>query len=130
MQKLLTLLALLFSLSTVSLAQTEHNDPIHLAIKSGNSREISKHFDSSISLKILNKEDVYSKSQAEIILKDFFAKNQIKNYNSKHSGASKNGAQYIIGQIITPNQNFRTYYFIKKIGESSLIQEFKIENEN
>ena len=129
-QKLLALLFSMFILPNISMAQTDLNDAITNAIKSGNIKEISKYFDSSISLKILDVEDIYSKAQAEIILKDFLVKNPVKNYSSKHSGTSKNGSQYIIGQMNAGNKNFRTYYFIKKSAEKTLIQELKIENEN
>ena len=80
MQKLILIITTLIITSFNSMAQNDGIDVISVAIKSGNAKEISKHFDSSISLKILNKEDVYSKAQAEIIIKDFIMKNPIKNY--------------------------------------------------
>ena len=43
-------------------------------LKSSNSREVSKHFASTVEMIILNEEGVYSKVQAEIILKDFLSK--------------------------------------------------------
>ena len=82
MQKLILIITTLLITSFNSMAQNNGIDVISVAIKSGNAKEISKHFDSSISLKILNKEDVYSKAQAEIIIKDFIMKNPIKNYIS------------------------------------------------
>lgn len=108
-------------------AQTEEN--IAAALKAGNSKEIAKHFGTNVNLKILNQEDIYSKNQAEMILKDFFTKNPVKNYTAKHNGTSKNGAQYTIGTLSTSNGNFRTYYFIKKNPDGVQIQEFRIENE-
>ena len=47
---------------------------IILAIKSGNSKELARYFNTSIEIAILENEDVYSKAQAELIIKDFFAK--------------------------------------------------------
>jgi hypothetical protein len=41
------------------------------AIKQGNAQLIAKNFNDKIDLKILDKEDVYSKAQAELVLKDF-----------------------------------------------------------
>lgn len=111
-------------------SQTDNSEGITTALKSGNAKEISKYFNSTINLKILTKEDVYSKAQAEIILKDFFSKNTPKGYTAKHTGTSKNGAQYTIGQLSTSSGNFRTYYFVKKTGDTYLIQEFRIENED
>ncbi len=126
MKHLVSIIVLLLSFSGV-FAQTEEN--ITAALKTGNSKEIAKHFGSNVNLKILNQEDIYSKNQAEMILKDFFAKNPVKNYVAKHNGTSKNGAQYTIGTLSTSNGNFRTYYFIKKNPDGVQIQEFRIENE-
>ena len=110
-------------------AQTDNAEAISNALKTGNAKELTRYFSSSVNLKILNQEDVYSKAQAELIIKDFFAKNPPKTYTSKHNGTSKNGAQYTIGQITTSNGNYRTYYFLKKTGEALFIQEFRIETE-
>jgi hypothetical protein len=126
MKQIASILMLLLSFSGV-LAQTEEN--ISAALKSGNSKEIAKHFSANVNLKILNQDDIYSKNQAEMILKDFFTKNPVKNYTAKHNGTSKNGAQYTIGTLSTANGNFRTYYFIKKNPDGIQIQEFRIENE-
>ena len=114
---------------TTGVAQTDNSEAIVLALKTGNAKELSKYFSPSVNLKILTQEDVYSKAQAELIIKDFFTKNPPKSYVSKHNGTSKNGAQYTIGQITTANGNFRTYYFLKKTGEAFHIQEFRIETE-
>ena len=52
-------------------------DNIGNAIKSGSSKEVAKFFDSSVEITIQDKESVYSKVQAEMVLKDFFSKNSV-----------------------------------------------------
>jgi hypothetical protein len=126
MKHLATTFFLLISFS-VLFAQTEEN--ITAALKTGNSKEIAKYFGANVNLKILNQEDIYSKNQAELILKDFFTKNTVKNYIPKHNGTSKNGSQYTIGVLSTNNGNFRVYYFLKKNTDGIQIQEFRIEVE-
>lgn len=126
MRHIASIVLLILTLS-VSFAQTEEN--IAVALKAGNSKDIAKHFGANVNLKIINQEDIYSKNQAEMILKDFFAKNPVKNYIAKHNGTSKNGAQYTIGTLNTVNGNFRIYYFIKKNSDGIQIQEFRIENQ-
>jgi hypothetical protein len=128
MKKTLILLLLLVAGYQIS-AQTPNTEAISNALKTGNAKELSAFFGSNVELKILNKEDVYSKTQAEIILKDFFLKNPPKSYSAVHNGTSKAGAQYTIGQLITANGTFRTYYFLKKQGETFLIQELRLEQE-
>jgi hypothetical protein len=125
----LTFLAVTLLTSAVSFGQTLNSEAIANAFKTGNAKELSRFFSPNIELKIMNKEDVYSKNQAEIILRDFFAKNQPKSYSAVHNGTSKAGAQYTIGQLITSTGTFRTYYFLKKTGDVFLIQELRLEQE-
>lgn len=105
-------------------------DDIGNAIKAGNSAAISEYFGSTIDLTILAKEDVYSKTQAQLILKDFFSKNTPKSFSILHKGTSKDGATYAIGSMLT-NQggSFRTYVYIKQIAGKNIIQEFRIEKQ-
>jgi hypothetical protein len=105
-------------------------DDIASAIRSGNPKNISKYFKESIDLKMIDQEDVYSKQQAEMILKDFFTKHPVKNYTVAHKSEPKNGSQYVIGTLETTNGKFRTYFLIKTSGAETLIQQFRIETEN
>ena len=112
-----------------SYAQTVNSSAHESALKSGNSRELSKYFNTTVNLKILNQESIYSKADAEKIVKDFFTKNPPKSYLAKHNGTSKNGAHYFISQITTANGVFRTYCLLKKSENAVLIHELKIELE-
>ncbi len=125
-KSILTLLVLSFSLFAF---KVDVIDDIASAIKSGNPKNISKYFIDHIDLKIVDKEDVYSKQQAEMILKDFFDKHSVKSYIVAHKSEAKNGSQYVIGTLETTKGKFRTYFLIKTTGDKMLIQQFKIENE-
>lgn len=99
------------------------------AMKVGNAIEISKHFNSSVELVILDKEDVYSKQQAEQILKNFFDKNKTKNFTLLHQGG-KEGAQYAIGNLETVSgKTYRVYFLVKESGGKPLIHQMRIEEE-
>jgi len=103
---------------------------IAAAIKSGNSKSLAEYFDNTVELKVLNKEGAYSKSQAEAIVKDFFAKNPPKNFIFKFDGPSGgNGAHYAIGTLTTDSGKFRTYVYMKKKADKFYIQELSFENE-
>lgn len=105
-------------------------DDIAAAIRSGNPKNISKFFIENIDLKVIEQEDVYSKQQAEMILKDFFSKHLVKSFSVAHKSDVKNGSQYVIGNLETNNGKFRTYFLIKTTGGQTLIQQFRIETEN
>ena len=122
---------LLFIISFATFAFTiDVMDDIASAIRSGNPKNISRYFIENIDLKVIEQESVYSKQQAEMILKDFFSKHPVKAFTIAHKSAPKNGSQYVIGTLETTNGKFRTYFLIKTTGTETLIQQFRIETEN
>ena len=74
------------------------------ALKGGNSSELAKYFDSSVEVTIINTEAVYSKSQAEMVVKNFFSSNRPSAYKMVHNGDS-GGAKYQIGELSTSSVN-------------------------
>lgn len=104
-------------------------DDIALALKTGNSKELSKYFRPRVELKVGENEDIYSKAQAEMILKDFFDKNPPVDFSIKHRGASAKGLPYLIGYLYTSNAKYRTYILFKEEGEKLFIQEMKFDKE-
>ena len=105
-------------------------DDVSSAVKSGNAGNVAKFFSSTVDLKILDKEDVYSKAQAELILKDFLAKNTPKSFNLVHQGTSKEGAKYAIGTMTTTqNGTFRVYFLLKQASQKFYLQELHFEKE-
>lgn len=128
MKKILLSFILFFAFT--SLSATDISEEIAAAIRSGNSKNISKYFIDNVDLKVVEQEDVYSRQQAEMILKDFFTKNPVKSFSIIHKSAPKNGSQYIIGSLETSSGKFRVYFLIKSSGNETLIQQFRIETEN
>jgi hypothetical protein len=128
MKKLL--LSILFFSFFSSVFATDIPEEIAAAIRTGNSKNVSKYFIENIDLKVIEQEDVYSKQQAEMILKDFFLKHPVKSFAIIHKSAPKNGSQYIIGTLETTTSKFRIYFLIKSSGNETLIQQFRIESEN
>lgn len=122
---------IIFTASLLSLAfSIDIIEDIASAIRSGNPKAISTHFIDNIDLKVIDQEDVYSKAQAEMILKNFFSKHSVKTYTIAHKSVQKNGSQYVIGTLETLNGKFRVYFLVKTVGNQTLIQQFKIEPEN
>ena len=113
------LFSLLFSSGEVS-------DEIVAALKQGKSSELVKYFDDKVSIKLVNQEDVLSKSQAEANLKFFFEKHAVKNFSSKHVSSVNNNSQYITGTLETSNGKFRVSILIRH----NLVSQFRIENDN
>ncbi len=123
------ILILIVSISAFAFA-VDLIDGISTAIRSGNPKNISKYFIENIDLKVISQEDVYSKQQAEMILKDFFTKHPVKSFTVAHKSEPKGGSQYVIGTLETENGKFRIYFLIKTTGSNTLIQQFRIETES
>lgn len=96
------------------------------AIKSGNAAAVSKYFDNTVQITLPEKGNSYSKSQAEIVLHDFFATHAVQDFEILHKSDS-GGSQYCIGNLQTSNGTFRTTIFIKQKGDKELIQELRFE---
>ncbi|CAN5746194.1 hypothetical protein BH11BAC3_BH11BAC3_12520 [soil metagenome] len=102
-------------------------DDVIAAMKSGNSGQVSKYFDSSVEISMPDKSNSYSKSQAELVLKDFFQNNPVKGFEIIHKGENA-GSQYCIGTLLTKNGSFRTTIFMKQKGDAQVLQELRFEN--
>ncbi len=102
------------------------NEEVIAALKQGRSSELVKYFDEKVSIKLINQEDVLSKSQAEANLKYFFEKHPVKNFSSVHISTVNNSAQYITGNLETSNGLFRVSLLLRR----NLISQFRIENDN
>ena len=89
---LFTILCVL-SLHVVSHAQEPLQEVVQY-IRGGNVAGMSKYFDKMVGVNINNNQASYSSSQAEIILKDFFSKNVVKEFNVAQGGNSGTTSQY------------------------------------
>ena len=131
MQTLLSIFVFCSFLLPPSEILMDISDDVAAAIKTGNSGNVAKFFSTNVDLKILDKEDVYSKTQAELILKDFFAKNMVKSFTIIHKGTSKNGDQFAIGTYESNSgKKFRTYFLFKKEGSGLTIQQLRFETQD
>ena len=115
----------LFSVATI----LDPYEDIANAIRSGDAKSVSRYFSNSVDLTLIGQEDVYSKAQAEQILKDFFNKNTPRSFSIIHRGESKDGSKYAIGNLTTSNGNYRVYYYFKVSAGNVNIQELRFMKE-
>jgi hypothetical protein len=109
-------------------ARSEIPDALINAISKGNSAVLAGYFNSSLTLAILDKEDIYTSQQAELIMKDFFARNTPSSFTVLHKGA-KGGSQYAIGNLVTPGNVFRVTIYLKVKDDKSLIHQLRFEKD-
>ena len=97
------------------------------ALKTGNAAEISRYFDNTVEITLPEKTNSYSKSQGEVIIRDFFNNNTVKGFNIIHQGENA-GSQYCIGTLVTSTASFRTTIYMKQKGNKQILQEIRFEN--
>ncbi|MEA3318026.1 MAG: DUF4783 domain-containing protein [Bacteroidota bacterium] len=131
MKKILTIIVISFilmNLGSFSIAKEIPRD-ITIAFKVGNAKELARYFNNNIELVILDKEDVYSKAQAEQIIDNFFTDHFPKTFKIIHQGG-KDESQFAIGKLVTFNGTFRVYVLLKTKNEKAFIHQLRIEKEN
>lgn len=125
MKRLFTLAAVFFMLSSFS--KVLNIDEVVAGIKSGDAAKIAQYFDNTVDIVTPVKNSSYSKGQAEMVLKDFFANNNVKGFTVIHKGEN-NGSQYCIGTLVTKNGSFRTTVYMKLKNDKQVLQEIRFEN--
>ncbi len=120
----------IFALLPINLTQSTDDmaRDINKAIGQGNARNMAKHFGPNVELFIPLSEGTFSKSQSEVILRDFFTKNLPDTFAIHHQGSSRDGSLYVIGTLKTKDGTFyRTYYLIKKVSQTYFLHQLQIE---
>ncbi|HEY4147914.1 MAG TPA: DUF4783 domain-containing protein [Chitinophagaceae bacterium] len=117
---------LMFSSFTPGSKTGMEMEDIVVALKSGNATQLSRFFDSRIDLTLPDKSDNYSRVQAEMVLRDFFSSNTVRNFQIKYKGES-NGSRYCIGVLETRGGDYRTRLFMKGKGDKQLVQEIAFQ---
>ena len=122
----------IFTLLTVTAILTSFTfssgiDDIVNALREGNAAQVARYFDNTVEITLPDKTNSYSKSQAEMILRDFFMTNSIKGFDIIHKGENA-GSQYCIGTLFTKVASYRTTIFMKQKGDRQTLQEIRFEN--
>ena len=102
---------------------------IAIAFRTGSDSGLSEYLNKTVELVLPGKEDFYSKSVAETILKDFFTRYRSREFVIRHQGA-RGDAQYAIANLETDKGKFRVYFLLKKVDGNPLIHQIRIEADN
>ena len=81
----MTLLLMILPALFMQSARPEIPEAIINAISTGNAATLAGYFNASLEIAILDKEDFYSKQQAELIMKDFFTRNTPASFTILHT---------------------------------------------
>jgi hypothetical protein len=123
MGRISCLVVLLVCFSVISASAQEIFAPMKDAIKTGNAKEVIKFFNSSVDMNLDGEVAMYSKAQAEFVLRDFFKKHPSSDFSIVHTGSSKGGLQFAIGRYVSNADTFDVVIRVKEVSGSYLIHE-------
>ena len=100
---------------------------VESAFKSGNSKGLVALGKDKILINVLGDEGVYSKSQATLVLKNFFTKNPARSFSYVHKGKGSSEGSFAIGKYISSGKEYRVTIHFKKINGTFKIESLAIE---
>ena len=98
--------------------------------KSGNSKELSRHFSSSVTFSLLGNENVYSSAQTEIILTSFFRSHPPQKVKIVHRLDNHSNYQHAVLLLNTSNGDYRVAFSLKGSEKQLQLIEIRIEESN
>ncbi len=107
--------------------QTDLVNDVSVQFRGGNARDVAKYFANSVDLSISDDADVYSKAQAEQILRDFLSKHIPQSSSVVHVINTNPNYQIGIISLATRNGKFRITVTFKKTSGMFLITELRID---
>lgn len=115
-----------FIVATLSFRVAFSIEDVVSAMKTGNVNQLSQYFDNMVEITLHDKSNAYSRSQAQVILKDFFGSYGVKAFRIVHKG-SNSGSEFCIGNLQTKYGEFRTTIFMRSRSEKQVLQEIRFE---
>lgn len=134
MRTLIIILVTLFSFSvyatnedTLTMSLTDAGDDIASAIREGDASKLAAWFASTIELSVPGKKGSYSKTQAEMIMREFFKTYPPTSFTITAEGKSAAYSLYVIGTYVSNSKTFKTYYLIRRTDTGYTLHILKFE---
>ncbi len=106
-------------------AQSVLEDMVN-AIRNSDVTTIEKYYDNIVPITLNNTQSAYSRTQASLVLKDFFTKNVPKDVTILNSGTATATSQFAIGTLTTTSGvKFNLYILLKSKDNAFLLQELR-----
>lgn len=102
-------------------------DDVIGALRIGNAAQLSKYVDDNIEISLPSKSDSYSRSQAVVILQDFFSNSGVRGFEDKFKG-NNGDTEYCVGTLQTRSGNYRTTFFLVNRNGKKLVKEIRFQN--
>lgn len=98
------------------------------SFENGDARLLAQYFNPHIELAILERQDVYSRAQAQLIVQSFFNRNPVISFNWMYQGGTET-SKYAIGRLTSSTGIYRVYLLIKVTNNRYYINQLRIGKE-
>lgn len=129
MQKILLLSIVSLLSAGLAPAQDTSRDvftPISKYISAGDYESLSVWFADNLELEVLGAVSNCTRSQAKLIMKDFFTKYTPKEFSIIHK-SGKSPMKYAVGVLNAGGEHFRIILYVKITTKTSYIEQVKVE---
>lgn len=133
MNKIYQYLSLTILIVTTSVLVSVAQNPVAVgqinnAFRMGDVSGIARYLDNVVDVTMNKSQNTSSRAQVEMMLRDFFSKNEPKSFEAGHSGQNpQSNTFFSIGHLNTSNGRYRVYILLKQQGQQYLLQEIRIE---
>ena len=124
MKTAISLLAVLLLMGSFRLA--DEFDQITNGFKNSNANALSATFDNTVDISMETRSGSYSRSQATLVMSDFFSLHQVKRFEIIHKTIYPSSS-YFVATMITRNGTYRTTVYMKMTGDRLKIQEIRMD---
>lgn len=118
-----------FTYFTLAMLMPTQNVPfseIERAVVAADANSIVTNGADKILVSINNKESIYSKSQATMVLRDYFSKNKPMSFKISAKTQKSDNAAFMAGDCVSKNVKYRVTFQLKKVGDNYKIDRIVI----
>lgn len=133
MKNYYVVISLFLSLATLVPVQAQVTDAfvsqVVVSVQKGDALDLSSKFSEQVELVLPDKTGVYSRSQAEMILKSFYSTNAPTSFKIMHKG-QKEMSSFLIGSYDSKGKMFRMTFLTKESAGKTIIHQLRIEKQD
>lgn len=102
-------------------------DGVGRALRSGNAGDVIRFSGNTIDITINNSQATYSRTQGELVLRDFFSRNAVRDFEVEHTGTSGGNAAFTIGTLNTAFGKYRVYILMRQRDGGYSLAELRLQ---
>lgn len=109
-------------------AQPVAAEGVGRALRSGSAGDIVRLSGNTIDITINNSQATYSRAQGELVLRDFFSRNAVRDYEVEHTGTSAaSNSMFTIGTLVTAAGKYRVYALLRQRDGGYTLTELRLQ---